>query len=211
MTAAMPAPRQAKVSALMRGGRARPRASQPLSAQFFRRPAPAHRHRARPGARPRSADLRRAGLRARRFGPGADPQPSQGSAEGTWAHLSVHFAQSGGRRLHGRPHRGDVRRPHRRARAARDRCCASRFIPIRASLLAAVPFPDLDRPLDFETLQDQRRLRHAAPGAPQFRDDGRRGRAGAGRSRRRPFCAGAPHRRREGAAAMINASHSPWR
>ena len=34
-------------------------------------------------------------------------------------HLPVHLAQSRGRRLHGRPDRGDVPRPHRRARAAR--------------------------------------------------------------------------------------------
>ena len=36
------------------------------------------------------------------------------------AHLSLHLAQSCGRRLHGRPHRGHVRRPHRRDGAAPD-------------------------------------------------------------------------------------------
>ena len=112
--------RKEMVEGLMQAVGLDPRFLQPLSAQLFRRPAPAHRHRARAGARPRSPDLRRAGLGARRLGAGADPQSAQGSAEGARAHLPVHLAQPGGRRLHGRPHRGDVPRPHRRARAARD-------------------------------------------------------------------------------------------
>ena len=36
------------------------------------------------------------------------------------AHLPLHFAQSRGRRLYRRPHRGDVCRPHRRNRRPRD-------------------------------------------------------------------------------------------
>ena len=80
-------------------------------------------------------------------------------------------------------------RPHRRACAARNAVRASRSIPIRKSLLAAVPFPDLDRPLDFKTLQARRRLRQQRLGTaiPRRR---RRGCAGAGRSRRRPLRAG---------------------
>ena len=119
MTAATRASRLEMVKALMQAIGLDPALPQPLSAQLFRRPAPAHRHRARPGARPRSAHLRRAGLGARRLGAGADPQPAQGSAEGARPHLSVHLAQSGGGRLHGRPHRRHVPRPHRRDRAAR--------------------------------------------------------------------------------------------
>ena len=61
-----------------RRGRARRAPSAPLSAQLLRRPAPADRHRARAGARSRDADLRRAGLGARRLGPGADPQSAAG-------------------------------------------------------------------------------------------------------------------------------------
>ena len=87
----------------------------------------------------------------------------------TRPHLSVHLAQSRGRRLHGRPHRGDVRRPHRRDRAARDRCSARRSIPTRKSLLAAVPFPDLDRPLDFTDAAARAALPTRALGPPQFR------------------------------------------
>ena len=54
-------------------------------------------------------------------------------------------------------------RPHRRDRAARGAVLERRSTPTRSSLLAAVPFPDLDRPLDFETLQ-ARRLRSRALG-----------------------------------------------
>ena len=47
------------------------------------------------------------------------------------AHLSFHFAQSGGRRLHRRPDRGHVRRPHRRVRRPGELYSAPRSIPIR--------------------------------------------------------------------------------
>jgi peptide/nickel transport system ATP-binding protein len=43
--------------------------------------------------------------------------------------------------------------------------------PYTRSLLAAVPFPDLDRPLDFRTLQISGASDQSAWG-PQFRDDG---------------------------------------
>ena len=48
--------------------------------EFSRRPAPAHRHRARAGARSDVHRLRRAGLGARRVDPGADRQPAAGPA-----------------------------------------------------------------------------------------------------------------------------------
>ena len=99
--------------------RARPAVPQPLSAQLFRRPAPAHRHRARARAEARSRALRRAGFRARRLDPGADPEPPQGPAGRARAHLPLHLAQSRGGRLHRRRDRRDVPRPHRRDRAAR--------------------------------------------------------------------------------------------
>ncbi len=106
-------------SELMRLRRPRRPLSRPLSAQLLRRAAPADRHRPRAGAAAGAADLRRAGLGARRLGAGADPQPAEGPAGGARPDLPVHLAQPRGRRLHGRPHRGDVRRPHRRGGAAR--------------------------------------------------------------------------------------------
>ena len=48
----------------------------PLPARLQRRPAPADRHCPRPGAQPEAGRRRRAGLGARRLGPGADPQPA---------------------------------------------------------------------------------------------------------------------------------------
>jgi hypothetical protein len=89
----------------------------------------------------RADHLRRAGLGARRLRPGADPQPAQGPAEGAGADLPVHLAQSRRRRLHGRPHRGDVQWPHRRDRAARDHPARSRCIPIRNRCLPPCPSP----------------------------------------------------------------------
>ena len=81
-------------------------------------------------------------------------------------------------------------RPHRRARAARDRCSGSRSIPIRARCSRPCPFP-------ISTGRStSRRCSPAAPptpapGAPQFRDDGEDDALIAGRSRRRPSRAGA--------------------
>src|SRR5437764_3070212 len=56
---------------------------------------------------------------ARCLDPGTDFESADGSAEKAGADLLVHLAQSGGCRLHRGPHRGDVRRPHRRTGAAR--------------------------------------------------------------------------------------------
>src|SRR5690606_24796448 len=64
------------------------------------------------------ADLRRAGFRTRCVDPGPDPQSSEGSAEGAWPDLPVHFAQSRRCRLHRRPDCGDVRWPPGGDRAA---------------------------------------------------------------------------------------------
>ena len=51
-----------------------------LSARVLRRPAPAHRHRPRAGARAAADHLRRAGVGAGRVDPGADRQPAAGAA-----------------------------------------------------------------------------------------------------------------------------------
>ncbi len=56
-------------------GRPARRHGGPLSARVFRRTAPAHRHRPRPGRQSATADLRRADLGAGCVGAGADPQP----------------------------------------------------------------------------------------------------------------------------------------
>ena len=61
-------------------GRPRRALPAPLPAQLLRRPAPADRHRARPRARPGAADLRRAGVGARRLGAGAGAQSARGPA-----------------------------------------------------------------------------------------------------------------------------------
>ena len=55
-------------------------AASPLPARVLRRPAPAHRPRARARAQPGLHRLRRAGLGARRLDPGADHQPARGAA-----------------------------------------------------------------------------------------------------------------------------------
>ena len=62
--------------------------------------------------------------------------------------------------------------------------------PYTRSLLAAVPFPDLDRPLDFKTLQATGASDQSAWG-PQFRSDGDNGRHGGHGSRRRTSRSGA--------------------
>ena len=109
----------------------------------------------------------------------------QGPAEGARPDLPVHLAQSRGGELHRRPHRRDVRRAHRRAGADRAAVRATRMHPYTKALLAAVPEPDLDQPLDFAALMAGRSLRsdrmagavHAGAAAPSR----------AGRARRRPF------------------------
>jgi peptide/nickel transport system ATP-binding protein len=67
------AERNRKVEASDGRHRARSALPQPLSPQFFRRPAAAHRHRARTGARSEAYHSRRTGVGARRLRTGADP------------------------------------------------------------------------------------------------------------------------------------------
>ena len=63
-----------------RQGAAAARCRRPLAARILRRPAPAHRYRARARRRARPDRLRRGRLRARRFGQGADRQSAAGPA-----------------------------------------------------------------------------------------------------------------------------------
>ena len=69
--------RDKRVGGLPRRGRPAARLRPALPARVLGRPAPAHRHRPGARARPRVHRLRRAGLRARRLDPVADPQPAR--------------------------------------------------------------------------------------------------------------------------------------
>ena len=71
-------------------GRAEPGVPRPLSARVLGRPAPADRYRPGAGDVAGLHRLRRADLGARRVDPGADRQPSRGSARGLGPDLSLH-------------------------------------------------------------------------------------------------------------------------
>ena len=81
--------------------RPRSRRRAQISARILRRPAPAHRDRARARLEPRFHRLRRADLGPRRVGPGADPQPHARPAGAARPHLSVDHPQPRRRPLHG--------------------------------------------------------------------------------------------------------------
>ncbi len=101
-----------------RGRRAQPRALQPVPARVLGRSAAADRRRPRARREPEADRRRRAGLRARRLGAGADPEPPQGPAEGVRADLRLHRARPERRP----PHLGSRRRHvPRQARGARRR------------------------------------------------------------------------------------------
>ena len=69
---------------------------------------------------------RRAGVRARRVDPGADPQPAARAAARDGHHADLHRARPLGRAPHVRPDRGDVPRQDRRARHQRAALRATR-------------------------------------------------------------------------------------
>ena len=97
--------------------------------RVLRRPAPAARHRAGAGGQPDADRRRRAGVGARRLGAGAGAEPADRPAGGVRPRLSVHLARPRRGRAHRPPHRGDVSRPHRRARRQATRCSPRRCIP----------------------------------------------------------------------------------
>ena len=123
---------------------------QALSAQLLRRPAAAHRHRAGARAAARAADLRRAGLGARRLGPGADAQPAEGpaarssasptSSSRTISRWSNYIADRIAVMCAG---------PPGRAGAARAELFRNPLHPYTKALLAAVPEPDPRPPARF--------------------------------------------------------------
>ena len=75
-----PAARAARVHDLLAGGAPAAARASRYPARAVRRPAPARRHRARPGDGADADRLRRAGVGARRVDPGADHQPAGGPA-----------------------------------------------------------------------------------------------------------------------------------
>ena len=110
---------------------------------------------ASPGARPQPGahHLRRARLRSRRLGAGAGPEPAEGSPVRARADVPVHLAQPRGRRLHGGPHRGDVRGPPGGGRAART-AVREPGASVHRALLAAVPRTDPSARLDLGALME---------------------------------------------------------
>ena len=92
-------------------------------------PAGGDRGRARPRAR--RADLRRAGLDARRLGAGADPQRARQPAEAARPGADLHHPRPQPRLVALRPDRGHVPGPDRRGGAVGGRDRATHSIPTR--------------------------------------------------------------------------------
>ena len=117
--------RNARVAELLELVHLPQRLSEPLPARVLRRPAPAHRHRARAGADPVADRRGRAGVRAGRFGAGADRQPDAGAAGPARPRVSVRRARPVGGEACQPPRRGDVCR-HASSRSRRPRRCSPR-------------------------------------------------------------------------------------
>ena len=106
------------------------RCGRPLSARIQRRPAPAHRHRARPGGGARLPDRGRARLGPRRLGAGADHQPAARAAAAAASHPPLHRPRSAARPAHLASRRGHVSRRDRGAGGDRDPVQRAGAIPI---------------------------------------------------------------------------------
>ena len=100
-----------------RSRRSAGRRAHTISPCLQRRAAPAHRHRARTGARSGAGGGRRAGIRARCLGAGADHQPAARTAGPAEAVDAVRRPRSRRGAPCQRPRRGDVCRAHCRDRA----------------------------------------------------------------------------------------------
>ena len=101
-------------------------AARPAAAPVLRRPVPAHLDRPRGRHRPEADHLRRAGLRARRVGAGADPEPARGHEAPLRPHADLHRPRPRGREERERPRRRDVPRQDLRGRHARRALRAAR-------------------------------------------------------------------------------------
>ena len=87
----------------------------------------------------RGAGLRRGDGGARRLDPGAGAEPVHAPARGVRADLPLRQPRSRRRAAHRRPRRGDVSRPHRRARTGRRRSSRRPNHPYTQALLDEVP------------------------------------------------------------------------
>ena len=118
--------------------------ARPPAARVLRRPVPAHLDRPRGRHRAEADHLRRAGLRARRVGAGADPQPARGHEGSATGSRCLHRPRPRGREERQRPRRGDVPRQAVRGRRRPTMLYAQPAHPYTAALLAAIPVPDPD-------------------------------------------------------------------
>ena len=82
---------------------------------------------------------RRADDGARRHDSGADPRPAARDESGVQPVAAAHHPRPRRHRRDGRPRRGHVRRPHRRARAGARDLPRRRSIPYTRGLLASMP------------------------------------------------------------------------
>ena len=123
-------------------GRPQRAVHQPVSARVLRRPAAAHRHRARAGGQSRFHRRRRADLGARRVDPGADLNLIERLQRER--HLTYLFISHDLRAVRhtSRPGGGDVSREGRRARRGAAQLYAQPLMPYTKALISAVPVPD---------------------------------------------------------------------
>ena len=162
---------RARVPELFGARRARRRARSALPARALRRATSARRHRPRARARTRAARARRAGHRARRVDPGADPQPARRPAGAARPRVPVHRARPRGGAPHGRSRRGDAPRQDRRDRD-RAELFAAPAHPYTQALLSAVPVPDpaqRTRPPAHRARAASSRARRSPPSGCRFR------------------------------------------
>ena len=131
----------ARVRELLEHRRAARRRRVAVPARVLGRAAPAHRRRARARAQPGLHRRRRAGVRARRLDPGADPEPARGAPGRVRPHVSLHRARPRGRPAHLGPDRRHVPRHDRRGLAGRTSSTTTRCIRTRSRCSPRFPSP----------------------------------------------------------------------